>query len=67
VHLLCRSAHPRAMTTGNLLPAHRASLPEQGRETIEVPAHAVTAHAVTAHAVTAHAETTLAQAHQIIA
>jgi Transposase DDE domain len=37
VHLLCRSAHPRAMTTGGLLPAHCASLPEQGRETIEVP------------------------------
>ena len=38
VQLLCRSAHPRAMTTGGLLPAHCASLPEQGRETIEVPA-----------------------------
>ena len=37
VHLLCRSAHPRAMTTGGLLPAHCAQLPEQGRETIEVP------------------------------
>jgi Transposase DDE domain len=37
VHLLCRSAHPRAMTTGGLLPAHCAALPEQGRETIEVP------------------------------
>ncbi len=36
VHLLCRSAHPRAMTTGGLLPAHCAALPEQGRETIEV-------------------------------
>lgn len=40
VHLLCRSAHPRAMTTGGLLPAHCATLPEQGRETIEVPAKA---------------------------
>jgi hypothetical protein len=37
VHLLCRSAHPRAMTTGGLLPEHCASLPEQGRETIDVP------------------------------
>jgi hypothetical protein len=37
VHLLCRSAHPRAMTTGGLLPAHCAALPEQGREMIEVP------------------------------
>ncbi len=37
VHLLCRSAHPRAMTTGGLLPAHCAQLPEQGREMIEVP------------------------------
>ncbi len=38
VDLLCRSAHPRAMTTGGLLPAHCAGLPEQGRATIEVPA-----------------------------
>ncbi len=37
VHLLCRSAHPRAMTTGQLLPKHCASLPEQGRERIDVP------------------------------
>jgi Transposase DDE domain len=37
VHLLCRSAHPRAMTTGGLLPESCAALPEQGRETIEVP------------------------------
>jgi hypothetical protein len=37
VHLLCRSARPRAMTTGGLLPEHCAALPEQGRETIEVP------------------------------
>jgi hypothetical protein len=37
VHLLCRSAQPRAMTTGGLLPDHCASLPEQGREMIEVP------------------------------
>ena len=34
VHLLCRSAHPRAMTTGGLLAEHCARLPEQGRETI---------------------------------
>jgi hypothetical protein len=38
VHLLCRSAHPRAMTAGGLLPAHCASLPERDRTTIEVPA-----------------------------
>jgi len=38
VHLLCRSAHPRAMATGGLLPNHCAGLPEQGRETIAVPA-----------------------------
>ena len=37
VDLLCRSAHPRAMTTGGLLPAHCAGLPEQARATIEVP------------------------------
>ena len=37
VHLLCRSAHPRAITTGGLLPEHCARLPEQGRETITVP------------------------------
>jgi hypothetical protein len=37
VDLLCRSAHPRAMTTGGLLPAHCAGLPEQARTTIEVP------------------------------
>ena len=37
VDLLCRSAHPRAMTTGGLLPPHCAGLPEQGRATIEVP------------------------------
>ena len=37
VDLLCRSAHPRAMTTGGLLPAHCAGLPERGRATIEVP------------------------------
>lgn len=37
VHLLCRSAHPRAMTTGGVLPEHCAALPEQGRETLEVP------------------------------
>jgi hypothetical protein len=38
VHLLCRSAQARALTAGCLLPAHCASLPEQGRATIEVPA-----------------------------
>jgi|SRR5665213_1422864 len=37
VHLLCRSAQARAVTTGGLLPAHCDSLPEQGRQTIEVP------------------------------
>jgi hypothetical protein len=36
VHLLCRSAQPRAMTTGGLLPEHCAGLPEQGRETVAV-------------------------------
>jgi hypothetical protein len=38
VHLLCRSAQARALAEGGLLPAHCASLPEQGRETVEVPA-----------------------------
>jgi len=37
VHLLCRSAQARAVTSGGLLPAHCDGLPEQGRETIEVP------------------------------
>jgi hypothetical protein len=37
VHLLCRSAQARAITTGGLLPAHCDGQPEQGRETIEVP------------------------------
>ena len=37
VDLLCRSAQPRAMTTGGLLPAHCANLPERDRVTIEVP------------------------------
>jgi hypothetical protein len=37
VHLLCRSAQSRALGTGGLLAAHCAALPEQGRETIEVP------------------------------
>ena len=37
VHLLCRSAQSRAMTTGGLLSEHCAGLPEQGRETIAVP------------------------------
>jgi Transposase DDE domain len=38
VHLLCRSAQSRALTTGGLLAGHCAALPEQARETIDVPA-----------------------------
>ena len=38
VHLLIRSAQPRAMAEGGCLPAYCAALPEQGRETISVPA-----------------------------
>jgi hypothetical protein len=38
VHLLVRSSQPRALATGGLLPDHCAALPEQARETIEVPA-----------------------------
>jgi hypothetical protein len=38
VHLLVRSAQPRTRTTGGLLPDYCARLPEQARETIEVPA-----------------------------
>lgn len=38
VHLLCRSAQARALTTGGLLPEYCAALPEQARDTIEVPA-----------------------------
>jgi Transposase DDE domain len=38
VHLLCRSAQPRAITSGGLLPAYCAKLPEQARDTIDVPA-----------------------------
>jgi len=37
VHLLCRSAQARALSSGRLLPAHCDGLAEQGRETIEVP------------------------------
>jgi hypothetical protein len=37
VDLPCRSALARAITTDGLLPAHCNGLPEQGRETIEVP------------------------------
>jgi hypothetical protein len=37
VHLLCRSAQSRAMTTGGPLAEHCAGLPEQGRQTIAVP------------------------------
>ena len=36
VHLLCRSAQDRAITTGGLLAAHCDGLPEQGRETVAV-------------------------------
>ncbi len=38
VHLLVRSAQPRALTAGGLLPDYCAALPEQARETIDVPA-----------------------------
>ena len=38
VHLLCRSAQARAVTTGGLLPAYCAALPEQARDTLDVPA-----------------------------
>jgi hypothetical protein len=38
VHLLVRSAQPRTLTTGGLLPEYCAALPEQARETIDVPA-----------------------------
>jgi Transposase DDE domain len=38
VHLLVRSAQPRTLATGGLLPDHCAALPEQARETIDVPA-----------------------------
>jgi hypothetical protein len=38
VHLLCRSAQPRLLTTGGLLPEHCTSLPERDRSRIEVPA-----------------------------
>lgn len=37
VHVLCRSAHSRATTTGALLAEHCAGLPEAGRTTLEVP------------------------------
>jgi hypothetical protein len=38
VHLLVRSAQPRALASGGLLPDHCTALPEQARETIHVPA-----------------------------
>jgi Transposase DDE domain len=38
VHLLVRSAQPRTLATGGLLPDYCAGLPEQARETIDVPA-----------------------------
>ena len=38
MHLLVRSAQPRALTAGGLLPDYCAALPEQARETIDVPA-----------------------------
>lgn len=38
VHLLVRSAQPRTVATGGLLPDFCAALPEQARETIDVPA-----------------------------
>jgi hypothetical protein len=38
VHLLVRSAQARALTSGGWLPDYCASLPEQARETIDVPA-----------------------------
>jgi Transposase DDE domain len=40
VHLLVRSAQSRCLATGGLLTDHCAALPEQARETIEVPAKA---------------------------
>ena len=40
VHLLVRSAQPRTLTTGGLLPDYCARVPEQARETINVPAKA---------------------------
>jgi Transposase DDE domain len=38
VHLLIRSSQPRALAEGGCLPAYCAALPEQARETIDVPA-----------------------------
>jgi hypothetical protein len=38
VHLLVRSAQPRSLATDGLLPDYCAALPEQARETIDVPA-----------------------------
>jgi hypothetical protein len=38
VHLLVRSAQLRSLATGGLLPDYCAALPEQARETIDVPA-----------------------------
>jgi len=38
VHLLVRSAQPRALAAGGLLPDYCAALTEQARETVDVPA-----------------------------
>jgi hypothetical protein len=38
VHLLIRSAQARTLATGELLPDYCAALPEQARETVNVPA-----------------------------
>jgi hypothetical protein len=38
VHLLVRSAQPRALATGGLLPDYCAVLTEQARDTVDVPA-----------------------------
>lgn len=38
VHLLVRSAQPRTLAEGGLLPNHCAKLPEQARDVIDVPA-----------------------------
>jgi hypothetical protein len=38
VHLLVRSAQPRTLAAGGSRPDHRDSLPEQARDTIDVPA-----------------------------
>ncbi|MSP00372.1 MAG: hypothetical protein EXR07_04870 [Acetobacteraceae bacterium] len=38
VHVLIRSSQPRVLAEGGCLPAYCAALPEQARETIDVPA-----------------------------